>query len=246
MAKSPSRRPPPAPDKAPVDDYWSLTTQPLYNLIFLFPILLVYEGAVIWSLRQGWRPPVAGAQVWMTAALEWLGYEGLYLPPLIIVVILIGWHVVDGRQWRVRPKALAGMLGESLLLALVLVSLMYGVLGLMGVQRGVLRPTAFRYVVMYLGAGIYEETLFRLLLLPAVYGLGLLAGLGKKPAAVVAIVGSAMLFAVAHHVGPAGEPWAVTPLVWRSVGGVFFAVVFVTRGFGIAVGAHAAFDILVG
>jgi len=100
--------------------------------------------------------------------------------------------------------------------------------------------------VMYLGAGIYEETLFRLLLLPAIYGLGLLVGLGKKPAAVIAVIGSAALFALAHHVGAAGEPYSAARLLWRSVGGVFFAVVLVTRGFGIAVGSHAAFDILVG
>ena len=37
-----------------------------------------------------------------------------------------------------------------------------------------------------------------------------------------------------------------TPSVFRSVAGVFFSVLFVYRGFGIAAGSHAAYDILVG
>jgi membrane protease YdiL (CAAX protease family) len=57
---------------------------------------------------------------------------------------------------------------------------------------------------------------------------------------------SALLFSTAHHIGPVGEPFHGYVFVFRTLAGVFFAVVYQYRGFGIAVGAHAFYDILVG
>src|SRR5205085_538747 len=54
-------------------------------------------------------------------------------------------------------------------------------------------------------------------------------------------------FAVAHHVGPYGE-WPIDPVVFafRAVAGLYFTALYVGRGFGVAVGAHAGYDVLVG
>jgi hypothetical protein len=34
--------------------------------------------------------------------------------------------------------------------------------------------------------------------------------------------------------------------VFRTVAGLYFTLLFVLRGFGVAVGAHAGYDVLVG
>ena len=72
--------------------------------------------------------------------------------------------------------------------------------------------------------------------------------LGCKP--VWSLAGSAiatsLIFAAAHHVGPLGEPFQWYAFGFRCVAGVFFATLFIFRGFGIAAGTHAAYDILVG
>ncbi len=63
----------------------------------------------------------------------------------------------------------------------------------------------------------------------------------------MAVVLSSLLFAAAHHVGPYGErPILWSRFVFRTLAGVFFSVVYVYRGFGIAAGSHAAYDIMVG
>jgi hypothetical protein len=36
------------------------------------------------------------------------------------------------------------------------------------------------------------------------------------------------------------------PFVFRTVAGLFFSALFIYRGFGIAAGTHAAYDMLVG
>jgi membrane protease YdiL (CAAX protease family) len=98
----------------------------------------------------------------------------------------------------------------------------------------------------YLGAGVYEELLFRLLLLPLLAWV--LRRLAMSPAAAMvgAVLLSSLLFAIAHHIGPYGEPFAWFKFFFRLLAGIFFAVLFVYRGFGIAAGTHAGYDLLVG
>ena len=62
----------------------------------------------------------------------------------------------------------------------------------------------------------------------------------------LATVAAALAFAAAHHVGPHGEEVVTIKFLFRATAGLYFTILYVTRGFGIAVGAHAAYDILVG
>jgi hypothetical protein len=62
----------------------------------------------------------------------------------------------------------------------------------------------------------------------------------------LAACAAALAFAAAHHVGPYGEPMRADYFVFRTVAGLYFTLLFVIRGFGIAVGAHTGYDVLVG
>jgi membrane protease YdiL (CAAX protease family) len=65
-------------------------------------------------------------------------------------------------------------------------------------------------------------------------------------AAVMAAITTSFLFAIAHHVGPAADAFNLFSFSFRAAAGVFFAAVFLLRGFGITVGSHAVYDLLVG
>ena len=103
----------------------------------------------------------------------------------------------------------------------------------------------------YLGAGVYEELLFRLLLLPLLAWVLRQTKLSPAAAMSVAVLLSSLLFAAAHHVGPYGEPFTSVgsfypKFFFRTLAGIFFGLLFVYRGFGIAAGTHAGYDLLVG
>ena len=98
----------------------------------------------------------------------------------------------------------------------------------------------------FLGAGIYEELLFRLILLSLVaWGL-LRVGIKPWASTIVAALLTSLLFTAAHYVGANGDNFQWFSFVFRFLAGLFFAIVFVYRGFGIAAGSHAAYDLLVG
>jgi membrane protease YdiL (CAAX protease family) len=106
--------------------------------------------------------------------------------------------------------------------------------------------------VSYCGAGVYEEVLFRLALLPLLACV--LRGLGVSWVQSwiwAAVIGS-LAFSAAHHVGAHGEEIVLAAsgfwftFSFRFVAGLFFSLLFVYRGFGIAVGTHAIYDMLAG
>src|SRR5262249_28665695 len=101
-------------------------------------------------------------------------------------------------------------------------------------------------IISFIGAGIYEETLFRLLLFSGLLWFLKLSEFPWPVTGLVAILGSALLFAGAHHFGPSGEAYTSHVFVFRTLAGVYFTFLYLFRGLGIAVGAHTGYDVLVG
>jgi membrane protease YdiL (CAAX protease family) len=101
-------------------------------------------------------------------------------------------------------------------------------------------------ILAYCGAGVYEETLFRLLLLPVAASAAALAGLSRRWQTAVAVVSTSLLFSLAHYVGAGGDAWSISSFIFRFLAGTFFALLLVARGFGIIAGMHAIFDVMVG
>lgn len=100
--------------------------------------------------------------------------------------------------------------------------------------------------VTFVGAGVYEEVLFRLLLLPVCYGWFRMLRAGPRASAALAVLATSLMFALAHYVGPAGDALVPYTFCFRAAAGAYFAVLFVARGFGVTVGAHACYDLIVG
>lgn len=100
-------------------------------------------------------------------------------------------------------------------------------------------------VMLALGAGVYEELLFRVILV------SLIAFLARRilhwrpaVAALLAVVLSALVFAAFHYVGPYGDPLRLDSFVFRFIGGLAFSVLYVTRGFGVTAWTHSLYDLI--
>ena len=243
------------------EGYWAESSRPLASLVFIAPLLIIYEVGVRILGSQAARN---GADIWMRRMLGWMDFDQYFLLPVLTVCILLGWHYTTRQSWRLSSGILYGMTVESVLLAICLRVVLYvqGVawhalsrsLGSTGAQPAAavdVSGTAGR-LVGFLGAGVYEELLFRLILLSLVAWIVRRLGARQRPGLIAAVVLTSLVFALAHYLGQYGEPLAWREvsfwfgLLFRFVAGVFFSVLFVYRGFGIAAGSHAGYDILVG
>ena len=194
-----------------------------------------------------------GADVLLTGLFSWLlGPRG----PMVFMAIVIGgalWLIVrDRRGGPVRASTLAAMLGESLVLAL-LFGLIVGTATaqLVGPLRtlaagGGLDGGPLSRLTLSLGAGLYEELLFRVVIVALLaHGFRLLLGAGRVAAGVAATIVGALLFSGFHYIGPLGEPLQLESFVFRALAGVAFSGLYLTRGFGITAWTHALYDVIV-
>ena len=230
--------------------YWQQARLPLASLAFVLPLLTFYEGGV-WLLGE--EALRNGADVWLRGGLNNLGLGHYFLLPALTVALLLAAQHARHLPWRFSPTVLYGMACESLLLgaALLIAAELQGtalrhVLSWDGrLPSCALRGDSLGSVVAFAGAGVYEEALFRLALLPLVAGLAVALGAPRRAALAAAALVTSLAFAGAHHLGPCGEELLWTALAFRTLAGGLFAAVYLYRGFGIAAGMHVAYDILV-
>jgi membrane protease YdiL (CAAX protease family) len=225
------------------EGYWVESRQPWTSLVFIAPFLAVYEVGVLLLREQN------GADVWMRELLKWMGFGPHFLLPILTVGILLGWHYITRRSWRISPRVLSTMGVECLLLAIVLRFLLHLQGSLMQTAAA---PAAMsigskcKEAVGFLGAGIYEELLFRLILLSAVIWILARLKVAETPRIIAAVVLTSLLFSSAHYVGHLGDSFHWFSFLFRFLAGVYFSILFLYRGFGIAAGTHAMYDIMVG
>lgn len=113
------------------------------------------------------------------------------------------------------------------------------------------KPSLLADIVTGIGAGIYEELIFRLILIGVLMIIFQdVFRLSHKNSIILSILISAALFSAHHHIvflnGRFGQTAAFnwTEFSFRTVAGIYFAILFAIRGFGITAGAHSFYDII--
>jgi membrane protease YdiL (CAAX protease family) len=235
--------------------YLAVTRGPWYSFLFVLPVLLTYE-VLVWAFSSH---VVNGADAILSKTLQPLfGLLGATSREQMLAVVLviggISCFVVHRRRYRggeagqLHGGYFAGMLVESVVYALcfgaVVNSLLRAVVP--GLQIGETTSNPVMSLGMALGAGIYEELFFRVLLMG---GLAvLLQRLTKTspvPAWLAAALLSALIFSAFHYVGNMADAFSISSFLFRFGAGVVLAAIYGLRGFGVAVWTHALFDVLV-
>jgi membrane protease YdiL (CAAX protease family) len=249
----------------PLAIYLDLSQRPLQVLIFLLPLLILYElGTLLFLSSQGMREIVL-ARLMLTQLLDAFGAAGFHLPPVLLCVVLLCWHAVYKPKPQMPKGSFSGnvMLGmsiESFLWAIPLV-ILGSILsqGLSG-SGGNLLPFVqsaqpgsspnelglMARLTLSIGAGLYEELVFRWVLIALIHFICAdLLKTGEHWAYAIAIVLSSIAFAFYHNlrIGP-GADLSIPLFITYTLGGAYFALLFVLRGFGIVVATHAMYDII--
>ncbi len=235
------------------EDYWSDTRRPLTSLLFLLPWIVIYETGILTLSLQGSGGLRNGADYWLRSLLAHSGSSQILLLPVLVIAILMSWHLIRRYPWTIRLETQVGMLVESLLLAVTLVALgqLHHLLFVSfqsteNDSRLLVIDGHLTHAISYIGAGVYEEVIFRLLLVPFAFGVFRIMEFPSRWAVVMSAISTSFMFALAHHIGPAADAFNLFTFSFRAAAGMFFSTIFFIRGFGITVGCHAAYDLLVG
>jgi len=225
-----------------IKNYWKETHRPVYSAALVFPFLCIYHaGTVVLNTTY-----INGADALIMRFLGMFSIRSMFASTIVLAAFFAVWQYRTRASLKINPKILLLSFLESLALALILLLFFGQLVPIFSVSIAA-APGEFSHLVLYCGAGIYEELVFRAFLLGfllLIYQKGL--GLRRNRAAISAAITAALLFSLFHYVGPAGDIFLIGSFVQRALGGLYFSILYVTRGFGITASCHVCYDILVG
>ena len=243
---------PPGPER-PVG-YLAATRTATYGFLAALPLLVTYEVGVLLTGRGQIR---VGADVWLKRLLAVFGETGW--AAIGVAVFVVGLAVLWRERER-RPPLVARYFGllvaESLVYAVVLAVLVGGVVGALFGAWPVAAPDLVLaqmaqlgtglQLALSIGAGLYEELVFRVLLVGGLFWLAHRVGrMERRRAYLAAAVVGAAVFSAVHHVGAFGDPFTLPVFTFRFLFGLALNAVFLLRGFALAAWTHALYDVLV-
>ncbi len=238
--------------------YWYATRAPRYSLLFALPLLIAYELLALSLSYVALAGVRNGADVLLKSLfVSFGGRDGLLVFGALLVgtgAVLVVRDLRQGEPFEGRVFLL--MAAESIAHALA-----FGIIA--GTLTGVLLPHLdvalpvlgagsqettgmglATQLMISLGAGIYEELLFRVLLVGALAWLGRsVLRWGAGASGVFATVIGALIFSGFHYVGPYGDPLELPSFTFRALAGLVFSAMYLARGFGITAWTHAMYDV---
>jgi hypothetical protein len=228
--------------------YFHRVHRPLQCLIFIMPLLVFYQvGSFVYPMGSG-TPAPGSPLVAFNLILDFFrlfGAVGNVLPLLGAVAILFCWHLARKDPWEFDLNLYGGMAAESAVWGIPFVVIGMAVLshGHAMAAGGGPGGGMWYNVVQSVGAGVYEELLFRLIAIN-VLSMILMDAFELKPSLAIPaiILTSALLFSASHLFG---EKFDAGVFAFRASMGIYLAGIYIYRGFGIAVGAHTTYDLFV-
>lgn len=231
-------------------EYLIRTRSKGFCIITIVGLLALYEAGLVITDE----PHRNAADVLLKDAFAWFGPLGVQVFHGSLVVLFFGAFFYYLMRSRSVLRYFLPFLAESMIYAVLLSP------AVLFVAKPYLASSPAGHAILDIGAGVYEEILFRLLILR---GFTLILGIDPfvaffddqgsarksmisfSSSLVIPILVSALTFAAYHHIGPYGDPLLWPLFIFRFIAGLLLAQLFFLRGLAVCVYAHAMYDLLV-
>ena len=227
-------------------NYWRFSRSAYYSVVSALPLLVVYEILVIMTQSRYWGIRNA-ADMWIRTFLMAFDLRAQHLTFVMIGIAFALIPVAKTRSYGVKLKAnfFLLMLAEAFTYSLVLGGVLQSILRLSGLATGGPGNGALQNFALSLGAGLFEEIIFRVLLLNLLFFLLNYIFKNKVTTAVISVLAASFLFSLSHYIGSMADSWELYSFMFRWIAGMIFTVLYFIRGFAITAYTHALYDIWV-
>ena len=226
--------------------YFLQTRSSFYSFLFTIPLFFIYEVGILFLSKDDILVVRNGADFLMRSILESFGIFGLYGLGAIFLIGFIITYIYffnDKSNKSIRADYLFIMVFESVCWALVLYFLLSK---FMLVLMNPIGKTITQQVTLAIGAGIYEEFLFRVMLISGLTGIiGFVFLWSEKVRKAAALIIAAGIFSAFRFVGDYGDFFSMELFLLRFFAGIILGILYIARGFGITAYAHSIYDLIV-
>jgi membrane protease YdiL (CAAX protease family) len=232
-----------------------LTRTATYGFLAALPLFVLYEVLIL-IVNEGEVAQIrVGADVWIKYVLASLGGTGAFsLGILVIAVGLLVFLSERKKKIPIHPEYFAGLIAESFLYAVVVAILVSNLVGFFfsaalvdvtGMAGMAAEIGTAKMLVLSIGAGLYEELIFRVLLVGGLFWIFRQVFKGDVSAYMLAALIGALAFSAVHYIGELGDPFEMSSFIFRFLFGLALNAIFLVRGFGLAAWTHALYDVLI-
>jgi len=229
-----------------MSNYWRYSRSAYYSAVAALPLLVIYEILIVLSQSRYWGIRNA-ADVWIRTFLMAFDLQAQHITFVLIGISLALIPIAKSRARGIKLKAnyFALMFVECLAFSLVLGVVLQLILQLGGLSSGGPGSGFTQNLALSLGAGLFEEIIFRVILLNLLFMLLSLLLKKKVVAAVFSVLLASFLFSLSHYVGTMADTFQLYSFMFRWAAGLLFTVLYFLRGFAITAYTHAFYDIWV-
>lgn len=226
--------------------YFFTSRTSFYSFLFTIPLFFVYEISILFLSKDDIIVVRNGADFLMRNILESFDIYGLYGLGFVFLfgfVLLFIFFIKTDNKKEFKSNFLFLMFIESVLWSFILYFM------LSKFMLVLMNPTGkmiLQQVTLAIGAGIYEEFLFRVLLIAGLTRILGFIFLWKQLARkIVALIISGGIFSAFHFMGEYGDFFSMELFLLRFFAGIILGGLYLFRGFGITAYTHSIYDLIV-
>ncbi len=215
-----------------------------YSLILTLPVLAIYEFGILLLFKDSFFELRNTGEILLRSFFEYLGLNN---PIIVSSILLVLFIVIMVRGYKIEKKP---GIHANYFIYMLLESMLWGSLVFICLQLFTQLPLQIvtmqeklLNVNLAIGAGIFEELIFRLVLIGSILIIldrGI--ALDRRVSVPLAILLSAIVFASFHLFM---EVYSFPVFSQRVFGGILLGTLFYLRGYGISVYAHIIYNILI-
>lgn len=225
--------------------YFDQTSTLTYSYLISIPLLILYEVLIRISQPAEEAMVRLSAEIWITRLLMLIHHNTIVLTTVLVIVlgVFIFWKDRE-KSIHLKTSYFGWMVAESIVWAVLLAFLVGGLVGwIFMFSADAPAVTRLQMLALSIGAGLYEELVFRVVL---VYGLIYLFNLlfERKTAVIISVILAAAIFSGVHYTGSMGDVFTLPSFMFRMIFGLALNALLVIRGFGITAWTHSLYDVL--
>ena len=226
--------------------YFELSKNDFYSFLIIAPLIILYE---FFGYINNFNSPLIirnGADIYMKNFFQFFGYYSDIVYTFFLIFFLLFIFVRNKSLFLssdINLIFLFGMIIESCLHSASLLGIMSAFSSLLSLG-GLISEGVFENIYLSIGAGIWEEILFRYTLISvSIMILGKILNINFFVSYLVAILFSSSIFSWYHFIGPFGDSISFDVFIYRFVAGVILSLIFIFRAVGVAIYTHAIYDL---
>ena len=226
-------------------NYFDYSKNILVGIIFILPFLFVYEIICLIYFKYSEYEIRNTADIILHDIFNIFGdYSQISysLSLLFIVAILYFVNIKKNRKFKIITLPLFLIALEGLMYGFILTLILNdsNIFNLEGLYQSDLLLNLY----LCIGAGIWEEILFRLLLINVIIFTLQYIDISTFFSVLISIVISSILFSSFHYIGSLSDTFTMYTFLYRFLGGIYLSILYYYRGIGISMMSHFIYDFL--